>query len=179
MVLATGAWLGWATAMLDVDLPVHARINQVSVMERCAPLVRVIVGHALGLLTLKQSQNGTVLIGGGWQGIGDTDTGRTRVDAPNLVGNLRLARYAIPGLEMTRLLRTWHGFEAHVPDFMPVAGRLPNHAEAYALGCVRGGWTIGPYIGQLLADQILGRVPEMPLFPVDRFGPAAVQPSAG
>lgn len=178
IVLAAGAWLGRAAAMLGVNLPVHARVNQVSVTERRAPLVRVIVGHAMGLLTLKQSQNGTVLIGGGWQGIGDADTGRTRVDTANLVGNLRLACYAVPGLEQTRLLRTWHGFEAHVPDLMPLAGRLPNHTDAYVLGCVRGGWTIGPYIGQLLADQILGRVPEMPLFPLDRFGAAATGPAA-
>jgi glycine/D-amino acid oxidase-like deaminating enzyme len=35
---------------------------------------------------------------------------------------------------------------------------------AFVLGCVRGGYTIGPYIGQLMGDAILGREPEMPLF---------------
>jgi sarcosine oxidase subunit beta len=32
------------------------------------------------------------------------------------------------------------------------------------LGCVRGGYTIGPYIAQLMGDYILGREPELPLF---------------
>jgi len=169
IVIATGAWLRDTLQLLGVDLPVQFRVNQVSVTERCRRLVRVIVSHALGALTLKQSDNGTVLIGGGWQGKGDPSTGHTRTDTNNLVNNLRLAQYAVPALSSARLLRTWLGFEAYVPDFMPLAGPLPDHADAYVLGCVRGGWTIGPFIGQLLADHMLGRQTEMPLFDPSRL----------
>jgi glycine/D-amino acid oxidase-like deaminating enzyme len=164
LLLATGAWLGRTAEHLGVRLPVHHRINQVSVTERYAPIMRVIISHALGALTLKQSDNGTVLIGGGWQGRGDLSSGRTAVGSASLVGNLRLATFSIPALSPARLVRTWLGFEAHVPDFMPIAGPLPSQPNAFVLGCVRGGWTIGPFIGQLVGDQILGRTPDMPLF---------------
>lgn len=173
LVIATGAWLRATLKLVGVDLPVHHRINQVSVTDRCRSIVRVIVSHAVGGLTLKQSDNGTVLIGGGWQGVGDLASGHTRSDTANLVSNLRLAQYAVPALSGARLLRTWLGFEAHVPDFMPLAGALPDQPNAFVVGCVRGGWTIGPFIGELLGDQILGETPEMPLFHPGRFTAAA------
>jgi glycine/D-amino acid oxidase-like deaminating enzyme len=34
----------------------------------------------------------------------------------------------------------------------------------HAVACVRGGYTIGPCIGPLVADLILGREPALPLF---------------
>lgn len=113
---------------------------------------------------MKQKINGTVLIGGGWQGRGTPQDGRGEVDAASVRPNLALAQYAVPALGDARVLRSWTGFEANVPDFYPLAGALPGVPDAYILGCVRGGYTIGPYIGQLMGDLILGREPEMPLF---------------
>ena len=45
------------------------------------PLISSIVGHATGLLTMKQKSNGTILIGGGWQGQGVPQDGRGNVTA--------------------------------------------------------------------------------------------------
>jgi glycine/D-amino acid oxidase-like deaminating enzyme len=61
-------------------------------------------------------------------------------------------------------LRSWTGFEANVPDFYPLAGKLPGYEDVFILGCVRGGYTIGPYIGKLMGDYILERKTELPLF---------------
>ena len=164
ILLAAGAWLKPLAALLDVDLPVNARVNTVSVTERMAPLMGSVIGHATGLLTMKQKANGTVLIGGGWQGLGTPQNGRGMVDAQTLRPNLALAQYAVPALAQARVTRSWTGFEANVLDFYPLAGALPGVADAYVLGCVRGGYTIGPYIAQLMGDYILGREPELPLF---------------
>ena len=161
LLLAAGGWLKGALAMLGLDLPVRARINTVSVTERGPRLVSTVIGHATGLLTLKQKANGTVLIGGGWQGRADGDRGA--VDADSLVPNLALAAHTVPGLGALRVVRSWTGYEANVPDFYPLAGALPIPG-AYVLGCVRGGYTIGPYLGELMGDLILGRTPERPLF---------------
>ena len=164
LLLAAGAWMKPLAAMLDVDLPINARVNTVSVTERMPLLMRSVIGHATGLLTMKQKANGNVLIGGGWQGLGTPQVGRGDVDANTVRPNLALAQYAIPALKHARVLRSWTGFEANVPDFYPLAGALPGVVDAYVLGCVRGGYTIGPYISQLMGDLILGREPEMPLF---------------
>ena len=164
ILLATGAWLKPTAAMLDVDLPVNARINTVSVTERLKPLTSTVIGHATGLLTMKQKTNGTVLIGGGWQGRGTPQEGRGQVTAGSLQPNLALAQFALPALANARIMRSWTGFEANVPDFYPLVGALPGVEGAFVLGCVRGGYTIGPYISKLMGDFILDREPELPLF---------------
>lgn len=164
ILLAAGSWLKPLAAKLGVDLPVRARINTVSVTEAMAPLCGSVIGHATGLLTMKQKLNGTVLIGGGWQGVGTPETGRGNVSADTLAPNLALACHALPALKQARILRSWTGFEANVPDFYPLAGMLPGVENAFMLGCVRGGFTIGPYISRLMGDFILGRTPELPLF---------------
>ena len=164
ILMATGAWLKPTAAMLGVDLPVNARINTVSVTERLEPLTSTVIGHATGLLTMKQKKNGTVLIGGGWQGRGTPQEGRGQVTAGSLQPNLALAQFALPALANARIMRSWTGFEANVPDFYPLAGALPGMDGAFVLGCVRGGYTIGPYISKLMGDFILDREPELPLF---------------
>ncbi len=185
LVLAAGAWLGRMAHLLGVDLPVEFRVNQVSVTERMPPVVRSIIGVAsdplstkggasigtsqVGTLTLKQSEVGTVMIGGGWQGIADLDSRYTEVIPGNLIGNLRQAHFAIPALAGTRVVRTWLGIEGHVPDFMPIVGSLPEIDNGFVIGCVRGGFTMGPFMGRLLAQRILGSEPEMPLFEASRF----------
>lgn len=164
LLLAAGAWLKPVAALLGVNLPVRARINTVSVTERMPLLVSTVIGHATGLLTMKQKTNGTVLVGGGWQGRGSPQEGRGQVAAVSLQPNLALAQYALPALANARVVRSWTGFEANVPDFYPLAGALPGVENAFVLGCVRGGYTIGPYISLLMGDLILGRQPELPLF---------------
>ena len=169
LVLAGGVWLNDALGHFDVELPINCRVNQVAVTERTRPILGSILGVATGLLTLKQSTNGSVLIGGGWQGIRDPKSGATAIIPENLIGNLRLAHYALPEVAKTRVVRTWLGLEANVPDFMPLVGPLPGVDDAFVIGCVRGGFTIGPYMGELLAQRILGNEPEMPLFDLDRM----------
>jgi glycine/D-amino acid oxidase-like deaminating enzyme len=169
LVLAGGAWLKPLAKLLGVDFPISVRVNTVSVTARLPVLIRTIVGHAFGLLTLKQSDNGTMLIGGGWQGRGDPEQGWSAVDPDNLVGNLRLAQFAVPALARAQIVRSWLGFEAHLPDMMPLVGPMPGIPDAFVIGCVRGGYTIGPYMGELLSQLILGREPEMPLFNPARF----------
>lgn len=164
LVLAGGVWLNQALGFFGLDFPVNCRVNQVAVTERAPTLVRTILGVATGLLTLKQSANGTILIGGGWQGIGDPARGGVEVIPEHLIGNLRLAHYAVPTLARTRVVRTWLGLEANVPDYMPLVGPVPGVEDAYIIGCVRGGFTIGPFMGRLLAQRMLGQEPDMPLF---------------
>lgn len=164
LLIACGAWTRGVAAMLGVDLPIRVRVNTVSVTEPAARRLGAGIGHATGLLTLKQKANGGFLIGGGWQGRGTPDEGRGEVVPDTLVMNWRLARFAVPALAHLRVLRTWTGFEAWVDDHFPLAGPLPGVPGAWVLACVRGGYTIGPCIGPLVADAILGREPALPLF---------------
>jgi len=169
LVVAGGAWMEPMLAWLGVQLPIKVLTNQLSVTERIGPVMRTQVGIASGLLSLKQYPHGTVLIGGGWQGLGDRATGHTELVPENVIGNIQLACHAIPALRAARLARCWVGFEAETADVLPAVGAVPGVAEAYVCGSVHSGYTSGPYIAKLLADRILGREPEMALFPIERL----------
>jgi len=170
LLIAAGAWTKSIAALLGVALPISTRVNTVSVTETGRKVLTAGIGHATGLLTLKQKDNGSFLIGGGWQGRGTPDAGRGDVAGDTLRQNLQLARFAVPALAHARVIRSWTGFEAFVPDYYPLAGALPGVPNAYVLACVRGGYTIGPCIGPLVADLMLGREPSLPLFDPGRFG---------
>ncbi|MCB8881267.1 FAD-binding oxidoreductase [Acidisoma cellulosilytica] len=164
IVLAGGVWLESMLAMLGLRAAVKCLINQLVITERMRPVMRSVVGIANGLLSLKQFENGSVLIGGGWQGRGDPIRGGVEPIPDNLIGNIRLARHAIPALGETRVVRIWLGLESETADAMPMIGPLPGMEGAYVIGCVHSGYTSAPYMGQLLAELILGGEPEMPLF---------------
>lgn len=177
LVLAGGVWLETMLSWLGFRVPVKCLVNQLVVTERMRPVMRSVVGIANGLLSLKQFENGTVLIGGGWQGKGDPVRGGVEPIPDNLIGNIQLARHAIPALGETRVVRIWLGLESETADAMPMIGLLPGLADAYVIGCVHSGYTSAPYMGRLLADRILGRVPEMPLFdPARLIDPAQTKP---
>ena len=179
IVLATGVWLSRLLPWFGFELDVDVRVNQVSVTERRPPLLRTIVGFANGFLSLKQVANGTLLIGGGWQGIGDMDQGGVRPLPDRVLGNMRLARFAVPGVRDARVVRTWLGVEGHSPGYIPMVGDLPGHEDAFVVGLVRGGFTIGPLADKLMAEHILGREPEMPIFdPAKLLGPGAAKREA-
>lgn len=169
LVVAGGVWIEPMLAWLGVTLPIKVLINQLSVTERLSPVMRTQVGIASGLLSLKQYPHGTVVIGGGWQGTGDRTTGIGDIVPDSVVGNIRLACHAIPALTSARLARSWTGFEAETADALPAVGPIPGFADAYVCGSVHSGYTSGIYIGKLLAEHLLGREPEMKLFPIDRL----------
>lgn len=169
IIIAGGVWLEEMCRWFGLRIPIKTLINQLAITERISPVMQTVVGIANGLLSLKQFSNGTVLIGGGWQGQGDRETRVTELDPRNLIGNAQLACHAIPALTGTRLVRAWSGFEAETQDAMPVIGDIPGVKDAYVIGSAHSGYTSGPYMGKLLAQKILGEPPELPLFDPTRL----------
>lgn len=164
VVLAGGVWIENMLAMLGVQIPIKVLINQLVVTERIRPVMRTVLSVANGLLSLKQFANGTVLIGGGWQGDGDRERGGVEARPQNLVGNMRLAAYAVPALAEARVARIWLGLEAETADAMPIIGDVPGVPHAWVVGSAHSGYTSGPFMGRILAQHMLGQEPDLPLF---------------
>jgi glycine/D-amino acid oxidase-like deaminating enzyme len=148
LVLAGGVWLVEMARWLGIDIPIRCAVPSMTVTERMPPIFRAIIGVASGRLSLKQAANGTVLIGGGWQGTGNAQRGGLDVISENLIGNLRLAHHVIPGLAGARVARTWLGLEAHTPDSMPLVGpcpesRMPLSLAVSGVAFLTGLWWAG------------------------------------
>jgi len=170
VIIASGAWVRRVAALFDLEFTqtVTIRVNMMTVTERMPRLFQSIFSHARGGLSLKQPDNGTVLIGGGWQGEGDPQRGGVDIVREHFISNLRLAHSVIPELAKARVVRNWQGIEARMADSIPLAGALPGIDGAFVIGCFTSGWTAGPYLGKLMASLVLGRQPELPLFDPER-----------
>lgn len=169
IVLAGGVWNQELLAQLGFDIAIGCRVSQVVVTERAGPILGPMLGVVRDTLSLKQLQNGCFLIGGGWQGRTDPARRRGEVLPDVLVGNVRLAHHVLPALGRLRVVRSWVGHEARAADLRPMVGSLPGCPGAYVIGAIHTGYTLGPYLAELLADEIVGAAPERPLFPPDRL----------
>jgi sarcosine oxidase, subunit beta len=169
VVFAAGAWSAWLCRLVGVHLPLALDVNMVSVTEPAEPTIPSIVTHVRGILTLKQVANGTCLIGGGWQGAGDLQSGRKDMDYESLLHNLRLAVSVVPELKRLNLVRQWSGFEGVTPDSLPYLGILPGHSGVFITACARGGWTLGPLFARLIAELILSGRPSLS---IEAFAPS-------
>jgi glycine/D-amino acid oxidase-like deaminating enzyme len=109
------------------------------------------------------------MIGGGWQGRGDAASRRKDLDYDSLLHNVRVAAAVVPGLASLNVVRSWAGLEGATPDLLPLLGQLPGHPNVFVTACARGGFTLGPLLGRLLAELIVHGEASMP---VAAFDPA-------
>jgi glycine/D-amino acid oxidase-like deaminating enzyme len=169
LVITAGPWSGQVARMLGVALPIYVDVNMLSVTEPAPRILDRVVTHIGGILSLKQLANGTILIGGGWQGRGRFAGMEKFADHVRLGQNLATAVSVVPELARLKLVRTWAGYEAVAPDALPAFGRLPGMKSAYIAAAARGGFTFGPAQGLLISEMILGQEPSTP---IGRFDPA-------
>lgn len=85
---------------------------------------------------------------------------------------LHRARSLLPSLQNIPVQAAWAGYIDSTPDGVPVIDAdLPIPGLALAAGLSGHGFGIGPGIGHLMADMVLGRVPitEITQYRLDRF----------
>lgn len=177
VILAAGVWCNKLAAMMGSTVPVEQVALTMSVTARTAPLTPYLIQRAGARLSLKQTAEGNILIGGGWPAHlathpdGSVDLrGRGQLLAASLAGNAASAVGAVPGVAELPVLRTWVGTTTLAPDQLPVVGPLPGAPGAFV---ATGGsvFTLGPVFAQLLSELVQGRPPRIDLRPyaVDRF----------
>jgi len=169
IVNAAGANAAAVARMLGVPLPLEGFPIQVNVTERAAPFMDHLVYYASGRLSLKQAQNGTLLIGGGWPAARDAASGRLSLLPQSVAGNLAVASAVVPAIAPLRLVRSWPALVNGTADWKPVLGEVPGVPGFFMAVFPWMGFTGGPIVGRILAELIAGRDPGFDLRP---FSPA-------
>lgn len=185
-VNAAGPW----SSDLSPGLPVRGRKGHLAVTDRYPGFVHhqiVELGylksaHAVSsdsvAFNIQPRKTGQMLIGSSRQfGVGDTS-----VEQPMLERMLRRAVEYLPKLCQLSVLRGWTGHRPATPDKLPIIGASPENPRIwFATGHEGLGITTALGTGQLLADLIQGRDPEIPAAPYSpaRFAQKANPPAAG
>lgn len=173
VAITAGGWSGRVAAMAGMQMPVTPVGLTMSVTMRTTPLIPHLVQHAGRRLSLKQTPEGQVLIGGGWPAQLRHHAGVTNLDArpslqlTSLAGNMAAAASVVPRLADLRVIRVWTGMTSLVADQLPLLGEIP---KAPGLFIATGGsaFTLGLTYARLLADAICRKPP---ILDVRRFSP--------
>lgn len=170
VVIAAGPWSDGVGRLFGVRLPMETQINMLSITERLAQCMdNLVVTHVRGRFTLKQFPNGSCLLGGGFPGRGDKESGRKELDYEQLLANLRFQCDVVPALRGAHLVRSWAGFQGSPSDELPVIGSFPGRPGLFAAVSAGAGFTMGPMVGRLAAEAVLaGETPAA----AARFTPA-------
>ena len=160
LVNAAGAWAGSVAALVGESIPVRPNPIQMLVTE-AAPAITYYLAHASRRLTLKQSANGNLLIGGGWKAVFDSYSKRMRASGDGFAGNLAIVRDMLPSLGHLLVIRSWAGVAFSTPPVIGESAQTPGLFHAV----VQNGMTLGPVVGRITSDLILGHDPGYDLRP--------------
>jgi glycine/D-amino acid oxidase-like deaminating enzyme len=128
VVLAAGLGNSTLAPMVGLDAPVRPNQGQILVLERVPRFL------ALPLSTLRQTDEGTVLIGDSQQERGFDDSCATDVVAAMAARALRV----FPALGSARVVRAWAGLRVMTPDGFPVYEQSATHPGAFTASCHSG-----------------------------------------
>src|SRR5476649_2502179 len=169
VVNAAGAWAKEIGAMLGVHVPVAGAPLQMIATEPAPKLVNHLIAHADRHLSLKQTETGGLLIGGGWTAAFDPARRINHAMRESIEGNVWVASQVLPALKGLHMVRAWAGMNIDI-DGAPILGpvdRVPGFYNAVT----SNGYTLAPIVSQLVADLILERPAELDVTPflIDRF----------
>lgn len=156
IVNAAGAWADKIAAMVGDDVEVGHKASMMIVTERLAPLLKPVVGVAGRPLSFKQSDQGTLVIGGGLQGRADLEAQRSFVNYKELSKGAKAATDLFPVVAQVRIVRTWAGMESTPKDKLPVLCASPTASGVFhSFGYSGHGFQLVPVCGAIVADLII------------------------
>jgi sarcosine oxidase, subunit beta len=164
VVLATGAW----SDELAGSIGVHLLVRTVALQMVCstpapALTLRPVLSAVGRALSLKQLDDGSFLIGGGWQGKPGPDRNSYILQSEHVQGNWDTARELLPVVGQQQIARAWCGLEARSIDDIPFIGSF-SHIVGLTIACGFSGhgFALSPAVGRCVADHVLGRpTPEL------------------
>lgn len=152
IVNSAGAWAREIGKLAGILVPVKGTPLQMIVTEAARPMVNVLLAHADRHLTLKQANNGNLIIGGGWPAGLSEPYRYQRPLLNSLQGNLWVAQKVLPPAGALRVIRSWAAINVNI-DGAPILGEVPGHTGFFN-AVTSNGYTLGPLVGKITADLI-------------------------
>ena len=159
VVLAAGAWSDELAGTVGLSLPIRMVALQM-VLSTPAPrqVLQPVLSAVSRALSLKQVNDGSFLIGGGWPGEPTADRRSYMLREESVKGNWEAACELLPPVG-----QQWCGLEAESIDGLPFIGPIMGlDGLTVTLGFSGHGFALAPAVGRAVSEQLIGRaVPEL------------------
>jgi sarcosine oxidase, subunit beta len=172
LVNCAGAWASRICAGLGEPVPLEPIAPMMLVTLRMPRFLDPVVLGTGRPLSFKQTQEGTVLIGGGRRARVDCEAETTDLDFRELALSAQTVWDLFPVMRDATVHRGWAGIEARMPDDIPVIGPSGTAAAAFhAFGFSAHGFELGPIVGRITADLVTRGATDLPIAPfaIGRF----------
>jgi glycine/D-amino acid oxidase-like deaminating enzyme len=171
LVVAAGAQTREVANMVGFDLPILPHPLQVVSTEPVrTPLVSQLIQHAGNRhLSMRQTQYGTFVIGGGWPAIDQPGSDRLGVAMRSIRGNAQVAIDVVPLLREVRLTRAWAGMttSAGRRNRVGFIGRFAGLRNLYLMVSAGWGFTLSPVLGRAMAELVVDGASRLEIGPFD------------
>lgn len=130
---------------LGVHIELEEKHNMITVTEKAPHFIDYTI--TTPTMTMKQTAEGSFLIGGGREGYGNLAVSdQLDVSINGLCFNVREAEEIIPSIKKLNILRSWSGFEGFTPERLPYIGEVPEYHGIYYAVTGFCGYCIGPAV---------------------------------
>ncbi len=168
VLIAAGGWSAAIARQLGAKVPIRGAPLQMVITDPAPPLLPCLIAHADRHLTMKQTDAGTILIGGAWTAATGR-TGQPLVLPQSLEGNLWAASHTVPAIGNLSVVRSWAAMNIDI-DGAPLIGAVPGF-PGLTIAATANGYTLGPLMGREAASIALtGRArADLAPFSIERF----------
>lgn len=168
LLICAGGWTSELFKMLGINIPINGAPLQMIVTTPAPKIVNCLMYHAGRHLTMKQSNTGSIIIGGAWPASVSSE-GRSIVLPDSIEGNLWAAGQTIPSIADVQILRSWGAMNIDI-DGAPLIGKIPGF-DGLLVAATANGYTLGPVMGKEAARIALnGNVrQDLNMFSISRF----------
>jgi sarcosine oxidase, subunit beta len=169
VINSAGAWAYQIAEQVGESLPRTHEAYSLMVTARLPKFVEPVVLGVGRTLSFKQTEAGTLVIGGGFLGNPDLEEGTAATVIERMKGSASTVLEFFPSLKHTVIVRTWAGLEAVTPDDIPVIGPSQTVPRLWhSFGYSGHGFQLAPSVGATLADLIVNGTAALSL---DAFSP--------
>jgi glycine/D-amino acid oxidase-like deaminating enzyme len=157
IVIAAGAQTRHLCRLVGTDLPILTHPIQVMSTESRPAMLSQLIQHAgTRPLSLRQTQYGTFVIGGGWPASAIDGAPRLGVEQRSVAANAAVALEVMPALRDVRLTRAWAGMTSTVgrKNRVGLLGRERRLGQFHVVVASGLGFTLGPTLGRLMAEYV-------------------------
>ncbi len=175
LVNCAGAWGDAIATMIGDQAPLARHAYTMMVTQRVPRFLGPVCGAVGRKLSFKQTDAGTLLIGGGHRGSIDASGEVASPDPRKMALSARTVVDMFPLMRDVPVARGWCGIEGVTPDELPIIGPSPGGGDAFhAFGFSGHGFALGPIIGRLMAELVIDAQASLPIepFAMTRFYPA-------